>query len=85
MQSTISLTLPCKEDYGTQVSIFSSNERCAYLPKRRLNNTLTVGEADGTKNEFGLVPGTLNHIQICAKTYTVDQRRIIINAIGKCN
>lgn len=33
------------------------------------------------KNDHHLMPGSLNHIQVCAKTYTMEQRRIIINAI----
>lgn len=44
-----------------------------YLPGRDINN------------QVNLVDDSVNHISICAKTFTPDPKRVVVNAIGKFN
>ncbi len=59
VQTTQSLALPAEN--ARQVQIHSNNPRLVYLPQRQLTQT------------FKVIPQTVNHIQVCAKTYLPHQ------------
>lgn len=54
LQTTMSLALPAEN--ARTVQIYSNDPQLVYLPKRENNRT------------FRIIPQTINHIQVCAKT-----------------
>lgn len=69
LQSIQSLSLPAEN--ARSVMIHSSSPQLVYLPKRENNRT------------FRVIPHTINHIQVCAKTYLPVQQKVKINCTGK--
>ena len=69
VQNNISLALPAGE--SRIVEIHSSNSKNVYLPKRSIDN------------KFHVISNSINHVSVHTKTYTPDQKRVVINAIGK--
>jgi len=69
LQTTQSLSLPSES--ARSVMIHSSNPNLAYLPRRE-NNRI-----------FRVIPQTVNHIQVCVKTFLPTQQRIKLHCTGK--
>ena len=69
VQNMLSLSLPAGE--ARVVEIYSSNNKNVYLPKRSI------------ENKFHVISNSINHISIQTKTFTPDQKRVVVNAIGK--
>jgi len=67
IQSTLSLAIP--SECARNVMIHSSDRRHVYLPKRVLNQ------------QYRLIPQTINHIQICTKTFSAFQEKAKIHAV----
>jgi len=61
------LALPAGE--ARSVEIYSSNPKNAYLPKKSI------------ENKFHVIPNSINHLMIHTKTFTPDQKRVVINAL----
>ena len=35
-------------------------------------------------NRFKVIPGTINHISVLTKTVNTEEKRAVVNAVGKC-
>lgn len=68
-QQTLTLALPVKS--SSIVRLFSSCRQNAYLP------------LDKRRNQFTVIPNTINHIPMCVKTFNPAEKRVVVNAIGK--
>jgi hypothetical protein len=64
----VSLVLP-PTNGAKMVEIYSSDEQNVYLNERSLNN------------QFPVNPHTNNFIPVCTKTFTSEQKKVIINAV----
>lgn len=67
----MSLALPCNE--AKTVEIYSNNTQQVYLPGKNFDN------------RHKMFPNILNYIRIHTKTFSSENKRVIVNAIGKYN
>lgn len=69
VQNAMTLNLPVQN--ARQIEIHSSKPKNVYLPERSV------------MNKFNVIPNSINYIQVHTKTYSEQEERIVINAIGK--
>ena len=69
IQSLVSLSFPNKN--SNEVEIYSSCPKNVYLPKKSIVNKLKLSQ------------NSINIIHVQTKTFTSDQKRVVICAIGK--
>lgn len=62
LQTMQNLALPAEN--ARSVMLHSSDPNLVYLPRKERNRT------------FRIIPQTINHMQICVKTYRPSQQRI---------
>ena len=67
----MSLPLPCNE--AKTVEIYSNNTKQVYLPGKNFDN------------RHKLFPNIISYIAIHTKTFSAENKRVIVNAIGKYN